>query len=377
MSAAGLYLHVPYCRFHCPFCSFAVTTDRGSEQAWLDALDREIVLRAPEWRVPFDSVYVGGGTPSLLGAEKLGRILRAVRERFDLLDGAEVTIEANPGTLVDGEFAALRALGVNRLSLGIQSFDESVLKLLGRDHSVEESLWAFDRARREGFENIVVDLIWGVPGRSLLSWRREMDRLDTLRPEHVSSYQLTFEPGTPLERRVARGEIAALSDEEAREHFLATRERLASLGLEQYEVSSYAREPRFRSRHNQKYWDGSAYLGLGPSAHSHRDGVRWWNLAQAKPYIRALEEGGDPVAGREELAITARRLERAFLGLRTTHGLDLERYCSEFGDDLASTRKEFIAQCERDGLVRREGAMLRPTAEGLIVADAIANELLR
>ncbi len=371
----GLYVHVPFCRVRCPFCSFAITTELGAVDAWRRAVEREAALRAAEWREPFETVYLGGGTPSLLGAEGIAALLGFLRASFTVEAGAEVTIEANPGDLAPGDFARLVVAGVNRLSLGVQSFSEEDLKFLGREHSVEDSLASFRAARAEGFGNITIDLIYGLPGRTLDDWRAQIDRAVELGPDHVSAYSLTYEPGTPLARRRDRGEVAEPSEDESRDLLLLTAERFAEAGYEQYEVSSFARGERFQSRHNRKYWDGTPYLGLGPSAHSFRSPERWWNIARSRDYIRILDAESDPIAGRETLTLDERRLERLALALRTARGFRLDAFSAEFGADLRRTHGALLDSLIEERLLVLEGEILRPTARGLAVADELALRL--
>jgi len=372
---AGLYLHVPFCRTRCPFCDFAVTTDRGRVREWLEAVAKEMVLRSESWRIAFDTVYLGGGTPSLLEVEMVEWILAEARSRFRIKSGAEVTLEANPGTMGAGDFARLREAGVNRLSLGVQSFHEEDLVFLGRDHSVKDSLESFRNAREEGFGNVSLDLIYGLPHQSPARWEEVVERAAALRPEHISAYQLTYERGTPLTRRKERGEFRDLSEEESRERFLHTRRILEEAGYRHYEVSSYARREDLESRHNRKYWEGAPYLGLGPSAHSYREGVRSWNTPRTSDYVEALGSGRDPVAGSETLSREEAILERIFLGLRTARGLRLDLFREDFGTDLRETHAMVLAELIEKGLGILEANLFRLTARGLAVADGIAARL--
>jgi oxygen-independent coproporphyrinogen-3 oxidase len=371
----GIYIHVPFCRRHCPFCDFAITTDLSGMEGWLSGLEAEMELRAADWDLAFDTLYFGGGTPSLLPVAAVGQLRERVGARFRLEAGAEVTLEANPGTLGPGEFQGLLERGVNRLSLGIQSFDDGDLRFLGRDHSVAESRETFDRARREGFENITVDLIYGLPGRTQDHWAAQIDSAAELGTDHISAYLLTYEPGTPLTRSRDRGEVAEIDEGEAQELFIFTAERLARAGYRQYEVSSFARSAGFRSRHNRKYWEGAPYLGLGPSAHSYRDSRRSWNTPRLKDYLEALARGEDPAAGSEVLGPGERKLERLALALRTTEGLDLGGFQAEFGLDLEARGFAVLGELRREGLLIQEGPLLRPTLRGLALADEIALRL--
>jgi oxygen-independent coproporphyrinogen-3 oxidase len=343
-------------------------------EGWLEALEREIALRRRSFDLPFDTMYLGGGTPSLLPTSLVERVLRLARSSFRISADAEVTLEANPGNLDPEGFRRLLDAGVNRLSLGVQSFDESDLKFLGRDHTVSDSLESFGSARRAGFSNISVDLIYGLPGRTIGSLRAGIERLRDLGPDHVSAYRLTFEPSTPLGRRKDRGEFVEPESGEELDLFLEVRDRLDEAGYSLYEVSSFARSSGFQSRHNRKYWEGAPYLGLGPSAHSYRDGVRSWNAARPETYARALATG-QAFSGSETLSEEERRLERIFLRLRTSSGLSWSGFEKEFGSDLRITHAPMLERLAGEGLLAPSSEALRLTPRGLAVADSIALEL--
>ncbi len=372
---AGLYVHVPFCRRHCPFCDFAITTRMDLQARWQDALNKEVEQQAESWQCRFDTVYFGGGTPSAIGAEELVRILRTLRDRFDVDVDSEITMEVNPGDLDEADCAQLLEAGFNRLSLGVQSLDDVDLLFLGRSHTVRDTEDSFHAARRAGFSNITVDLIYGLPDRDRDHLSSQIDQFARLGPEHVSAYMLTFEDGTPLTRRRDRGEIEEIGEEEARDLFLLTRRGLEKHGFAQYEVSSFARAEVIQSRHNRKYWEGDPYLGLGPSAHSFRDPVRSWNHRRVVDYIEALDEGESPTAAFESLEPGERALERLFLGLRTTRGVDIEAYHREFGVDLERTRPAMLDRLISGGLAVLEENRLVLTPEGLATADAIARDL--
>lgn len=375
MDSPGLYIHVPFCRKRCPFCDFAITTDLSRVTKWEDALIREIALRSDDWPAPFDTVYFGGGTPSLLPAERIEKLLASMRQRLRIAEDAEVTLEANPGTLSQEDYARLVDAGVRRLSLGIQSFDDDDLVLLGRDHDVQESRDAFAFARAAGMDNITVDLIYGLPGRDADHWTDQIRQCVALDPDHVSAYALTYEPGTPLTRQKERGELDAISESLSSDLFDLTVRQLAEHGFDQYEVSSFASGIAFESRHNKKHWCGVPYLGLGPSAHSFRDGRRWWNHRNVSEYADTLARGELPVAEVEDLTVDQRRLEALFLGLRWRAGVDFARFDREFGLDLRTSKSEVIDQLVRDGLAHEDDNCLRLSRSGLARADAIARKL--
>jgi oxygen-independent coproporphyrinogen-3 oxidase len=305
----------------------------------------------------------------------IARVLEGVRRRFPIERGAEVTLEVNPRDFQPADFEKLLAAGANRISLGIQSFDDAALIFLGRDHTVEDSLESFRAARAAGFDHISIDLIYARPGVTREEWAAEIDRAAELGPEHISAYQLTHEPGTAMTRRVERGEIAALAEGEARDLLIFTGERMAAAGYLHYEVSSFPRSLELESRHNRKYWEGAPYLGLGPSAHSYRDPERWWNVPRLPDYLAALAAGGDPVLSREVLDHAKKRLERLFLGLRTAPGVDLGAFRDEFAEDLVAARRATLEEIISGGLATLEDGFLRLTPRGLALADEIAMSL--
>lgn len=367
MTAPGLYVHVPFCRSRCAYCDFCSSTRGGEAERWLDALELEGESAAGQWG-GFDTLYVGGGTPSILTADQLGTLFRILREHFTFTPGAEVTLEANPADL-DLETASLLAsLGVNRVSLGGQSFDRRVLAFLGRRHRAADVPRSVEALRSGGIERLSIDLILSVPGQSVEQWLETLRRAFLLEPDHFSCYQLTIEKGTPLGRRVERGEVAAVDEETARAHFLAGAEFLESQGYQQYEVSNFARGNRQRSRHNMKYWRHVPYLGLGPSAHSFDGESRWWNHDTLDSYLERLETGGSAEAGRERLAPDQLEMERIALGLRLSDGFEQGALTGE--PERAAKLKRFQSM----GLLTLSDGLVKPTRQGLLMADGLARE---
>jgi len=388
---AGLYVHVPFCSAVCPYCDFAVTVGgERSRAGYLEALLAEIALwglepappAAPEeaaippgdgfsWR--FDTVYLGGGTPSALAPEQLDSALAAIRRALPVEPGAHLAMEANPEDVTLESTAAWRRLGVSTLSLGVQSFEPAALALLGRRHGPAEARTAVETAREAGFATVSLDLIFGWPGHTAAAWRRDLEAAVALAPDHLSCYQLEVHPGTPFGRRRERGELTETPERAQAELFALTHELLAAAGYAAYEVSNFAAAPEHRSRHNRKYWDGSPYLGLGPSAHSFDgDRRRWWNERRLGPWRRGLVRGEKPIAGAEILTPAERALEALMLGLRTTAGVDLDALARRTGLDLGASNRDRIARFESAGLVTLDGTRLVPTAAGLAVADALA-----
>jgi len=364
MRSPGLYLHVPFCASKCRYCDFYSETRLGRAGDWLNAVSVEARLRRG-LHDSFGTLYIGGGTPSLLSAGDFERLAGTLFDTFRFDDGFEFTIEANPDDLMRDRLEHYRSLGVNRLSIGAQSFDDGALRLLGRRHDAARAAGSVEAAREAGFENIALDLIYAIPGRTKGSWLDTLERALRFDPEHISCYELTLEGHTPLARMIRDGEVTGAADGTKRDLFLVTHEELTRRGYIHYEVSNYARGPELVSRHNSRYWDHTPYLGLGPSAHSFSSGARWWNVDDIDRYCRMLEAGEAPVEGREKLSKGQMLLERLYFGFRTSNGLPLE-----FFDSLPGGR-ETLAELERTHLVRVEGNRAIPTPLGFLFSDGL------
>ncbi|MFH1595163.1 MAG: radical SAM family heme chaperone HemW, partial [Pseudomonadota bacterium] len=296
----GLYVHVPFCKSKCPYCDFYSVTDQALIPAYVQAMEKEAGLYREAFGA-FDSLYLGGGTPSWLEASQLTTLLALVRRNFDFAEDTEFTLEANPDDITADKLRLFRELGVNRLSLGVQSLDEAELRFLGRRHTAGQARKSLELARAAGFDHVGVDLIYGVPGQKQEAWVGSLEQVLEFRPEHLSCYQLTLAPDTPLGRRAARGEVTHLGEEAERAFFLLTSRFLVERGYLHYEVSNFAREEEHCCRHNRKYWRHEPYLGLGPGAHSFDGGRRWWNFSSVEQYGSSLEAGKAPRAGEETL----------------------------------------------------------------------------
>ena len=373
--AAGLYLHVPFCSAVCPYCDFAVQAGPPAlREAFVPALAREAALWSG-WRASIDTVYLGGGTPSLLSEAQLRRLLDAVRSHLPVLDAARVFLEANPEDVTRDAPAAWRALGVSTLSLGVQSFDERELRFLGRRHDAGRARDALTRCLSAGFDTVSVDLIFGLPGQSADILGASLEAAVALDPDHISCYQLTVHEGTAFGRRRARGRLVEMGEDEQAERYALVHDLLGRAGWRAYEVSNFAREPRHRSRHNTKYWRHAPYLGLGPSAHSFDGARRWWNHRGLAAYRAALGERKRPVAGCEQLSRDDLALETLMFGLRTIEGIDLEDFRRRFGVDLVERNRRVIDAGLGAGHLRIAGSRLMPSVAGLAVADALAARL--
>lgn len=375
----GLYLHVPFCAHACPYCDFSFEVWRGDlARRFLEAFPVELRHRAaePPWReMTFDTVFVGGGTPTCLSGRRLGWLFAQVRERLHIAPHAEITVEANPETVTDATLTALLDAGVTRLSLGIQSFSDASLKRLGRHHSAARAVRAVRQARQAGFRNLNIDLMFAVPDQHIADWDKTLARALDLEPEHLSTYCLTIEEGTPFARLAADGQLALPHESTQLAMYERGIDRLTGHGYRQYEVSNFAR-PGMECRHNLTYWTGGNYLGLGPSAHSHVDGRRFANVRRLGQYLQLIESYGTATDLDEHLSTGQRAGESILLGLRMTEGLDLRAFESRFGLEAYASREAAIATLVASGLLERLDGRLRLTRKGLAVADAVCAELI-
>src|SRR5581483_107597 len=377
MTPFALYVHVPWCRHVCPYCDFnvhAAARVPGAEFAAAVARELAAHASAPPWAGrPVATLYLGGGTPSLLAPDAVASIVDAAR-RTGLVADAEVTLEANPGTVSDASLRGYRAAGVTRLSLGAQSFDARLLRTLGRDHAAADTPAAVAAARAAGFVNVSLDLIYAVPGETVADCEADLDALLALAPPHVSAYALTWEPGTPFAAWRARGRLRAVSEDDEVEMAARIAARLDGAGLARYEISSFAR-PGFESRHNTRYWDGSDYLGLGPGAHSFSaepfPGRRSANERDPARWAAAVAARGTAIAAVGVLTEAQARGEFCFAGLRRIAGVDADAFRRRFGVALA-TAFPAVERLVADGLVEPAGHCLRLTPRGLLFADAVA-----
>lgn len=361
----GLYIHIPFCRTKCPYCDFYSVTSLSLIPAWLEAVQQEVLLYQDTFP-PFDSLYLGGGTPSLLPDGDLATLMDSLRFHFRFAPDPEITLEANPDDLSPARLARLQDLGVNRLSLGVQSFVEPELSFLGRRHTARQTEQALEWVRAAEFDNLGLDLMYALPGQSQAAWTQTLKKALKYRPEHLSCYQLTLEPDTQMCARAAARQITPLTEEEERALFLLTSRFLEERGYIHYEVSNFARGEEYFSRHNRKYWHHVPYLGLGPAAHSFAAGRRWWNHRSLSQYCQALADGRPPVAGSENLTPEQLQLESLYLGFRTREGvaLDALRHHPRWATVLTGLQKP--------GLVRLINGRARATRQGLAVADRLA-----
>lgn len=375
----GIYLHVPFCSVRCGYCDFNTYTltelgaDGASVATFADAAVRELrfageVLGSAG---PVDTVFVGGGTPTMLAPEDLVRMVDGVREVFGLAEGAEVTTEANPDSVTPEGLARLAEGGFTRVSVGMQSAVPHVLRVLDRTHQPANVALAVEAARAAGLHTSV-DLIYGTPGESLDDWRASLDAAVGLEPHHISAYALVVEEGTRLAAQVRRGQVPAPEDDDEAAKYEVADDVLGSAGYEWYEVSNWARTPGARCRHNEGYWDDGNWWGVGPGAHSHVGGVRWWNVKHPNAYAARLASGASPAAGRETLTAEQRHDERVLLGVRLAEGLPVEA--------LQADGRAAVAGLIADGLVDAAAALRRQrvvlTRQGRLLADTVVRRLL-
>ncbi len=368
-------MHVPFCASRCGYCDFNTYTaseldgSGASPDGWLDAVRRELDRAAAMvGERPIDTVFVGGGTPSLLGADRLGVVLGAVRETFGLAPGAEVTTESNPESTSPEFFAGLVEAGFTRVSLGMQSAAPHVLRVLDRRHTPGRAVAAAREARAAGLAHVNLDLIYATPGETDADLAASLDAVLDAGVDHVSAYALIVEDGTALARRVARGELPAPDDDVAAARYEMIDDRLTAAGLGWYEVSNWAATPEAACRHNLGYWLDGDWWGLGPGAHSHLAGARWWNVKHPARYAAALVAGDSPEAGREELTESERHTERVMLRLRLAEGLPL--------DLLDDPGRAALDRAAADGLLEIRGDRAVLTRRGRLLADAVVHALL-
>lgn len=373
MQQPGLYIHVPFCETRCGYCDFYSVTSLSDIPDYIEAALKEISLYGHLFS-HIDTIYIGGGTPSLLSNDSLERIFSRIRKTFTVAADAEITMEVNPADACAEFLAFLRTAGVNRLNVGVQAFDDRILRFLGRRHSRGQALQAMNLARAAGFENVGLDLIYGIPDQSLSGWKTDLYQALDLDPEHLSCYQLNLEGDTPLARRYLEGALALPDENRQADFFMMTSDLLAGAGYLHYEVSNFARGENSKSRHNQKYWSRVPYLGIGPSAHSFCGQRRWWNHRSIKQYVCDLLKDMRPVEGHEELTLSQQRLETCILGMRTERGIPLNSFTVQ--RNLSQRGKRIIVDglLNRGLIVMRDG-FFKPTRRGLAVADRLARIL--
>jgi oxygen-independent coproporphyrinogen-3 oxidase len=375
LAMLGLYVHIPFCSAICNYCNFnRGLFDAGRKAGYVDALIVEIRSQGPASasvaRDQADTIFFGGGTPSLLEPADVGRIVEACRESFDLADDREVTLEANPESVTEERLAAYRAAGVNRLSLGVQSFRADELKRLSRLHGVERARAAYDEARRAGFDNVSLDLMMWLPAQRLDDWLESIDAAIALGPEHLSLYLLEVYANAPLRDEMARAAWSQAPDEDAAAMYLTAMERLDAAGYSQYEISNVARPGR-QSRHNLKYWNDGEWLGFGCGAHSTRDGIRWKNVAATDDYVDYVACGRPVTTDARRLSADERLGDALFTGLRLSAGVDLEVIRRRYGVDVWLRHGADLEPFIEDGCLMRDRDRIWLTRRGMLLANEV------
>lgn len=380
MGLAGVYIHIPFCRSRCSYCDFATDVWRSDEgvERYVIALCREIESFRPiHGKAPFrfgsdlvpaiDTVYFGGGTPSLLSPIQLGSVLTAVRSKFNIEPSAEITMEMNPATVTPDSLAVFRSLGINRASFGVQTFDDRALKLLARGHDANDARETFAMLRDAGFENVSFDLIAGLPGQTLDAWKGNLDEAIAMSPEHLSLYLLEIHEGTPLAEQVRSRRQPQPDPEVAAEMYEVMLDRLFAAGYEQYEISNFSR-PGFESRHNSKYWTLDPVFGFGVSAHSFDGRQRYANERDTAKYVSMVENADSAEVLREDIDLAS---EFAFLGLRMETGVDLTEFATRFGFDLVEKYRAEIERLNADGLVDIDSTKIKLTRKGKLYSNEV------
>ena len=372
----GIYIHVPFCRSKCQYCDFYSITNKDTKMhdGYLDAICahiKEAGPLAPNYRV--DTIYFGGGTPSFYGADGIATILSTIRRNFDVDVNAEITLECNPDSVTDRMLGRLKAEGVNRISLGIQTDDDELLKKLGRPHTYAQAVSAFHRIRKAGYRNISVDLMYGLPGQTLRDWQNTLENVLTLNPEHISCYGLKLEPGTPMyEYR----DYSKLPDDDAQaDMYMAACEILRGRGFKQYEISNFCRKG-LSSRHNMKYWTGGEYLGFGPSASSDFAGKRFTLVRDLQTYIQGIRDGGEVMEDVQEIPLRERAGEYLMLRLRTSGGIAAEEYERRFLLPFAPLEEILLKHENLYYTTRNEEGRWCLTPKGYLISNDIITDLL-
>jgi len=370
---AGIYIHIPFCKQACHYCDFHFSTSLKHKDSMVNALKRELQLRKEELgQEPVATIYFGGGTPSVLSVTELDRLIETIYTHYPVVDAPEITLEANPDDLSEQKIQQLAKTHINRLSIGIQSFFDSDLRLMNRAHNAAEAETCVTMAQQY-FENSSIDLIYGVPGTDTQRWLENIEKALAMQLRHISSYALTVEPNTALQKFIEKGVVANVDDELAQEQFYVLLDRLEAEGYVNYELSNFGK-PGFFSKNNTAYWQGKRYLGIGPSAHSYDGTRRGWNVANNVNYLKAISAGQLPIT-HEKLTKRDRFNEYIMTGLRTIWGVSIEHLLHDFGIDFKNHLLERAERFVEERLLFWDGDTLLATKEGKFLADGIASDL--
>ena len=372
---AGIYIHIPFCKRRCIYCDFFSTTQSEKKSAYVHALCRELEMRKDYLEgEDIETIYLGGGTPSQLLREEMEEIFNHIYKVYPVKENAEITLEANPDDLTPEYVAMLRQLPINRISMGIQTFQEETLKLLHRRHTAVQAIEAFRRCREAGFQNISIDLMYGLPGETLDTWRADLQQAIDLRPEHISAYHLIYEEGTALWKLREQHQVEEADEDLSVSLFSTLIEQLSEAGYQHYEISNFCL-PGLHSRHNSSYWTGKKYLGCGPSAHSFNGVSRQWNVASLESYMKGVEEGELDVEV-EELDLYTRYNDFVLTSIRTAWGMPLSKLRSEFGEELYRYCMRMAKPHLEQGVLEIGEDVLRLTRKGIFVSDGIMSDLM-
>jgi oxygen-independent coproporphyrinogen-3 oxidase len=371
---AGLYIHIPFCKQACHYCDFHFSTQLSNKGSLIKALIKEIEIQKYYLKGEvIKTIYFGGGTPSILSQDEINSILNSIQTNFAIDANAEITLEANPDDLSKGSLLNYKAAGINRLSIGIQSFDDRVLRFLNRAHNCSKATESVELAREVGFSNISIDLIYSIPGQSLEDWLRNIRYALSLSPEHISAYSLTIEEKTVFGNWAKKGKLIAMAEDPSATQFEVLMETLADNGFEQYEISNFCK-PGFVSKHNSSYWNQENYLGVGPSAHSFNGSLRQFNVRNNSFYVKSIEKGEIP-AEVEILTRENKINETILICIRTSQGLELQQLKTQYGYDIPVLFKMKIAQMVAQELITVVNNRLMLTKKGKLVADKVAYDL--
>ncbi|MBE6298699.1 MAG: radical SAM family heme chaperone HemW [Bacteroidales bacterium] len=372
---AGLYIHIPFCKQRCNYCAFYSSTLYNMREEYVAALTKELFLRKDYAHgKAIETIYFGGGTPSTLSIEQLQRICSTIYSAYPVANSPEVTIECNPDDLTPEFLEALRPLPFNRISMGVQSFNDAQLQRLGRRHTAEGARTAVGNARKAGYTNISIDLMFALPGSTPQQWLEDLDSAIALKPQHLSAYNLMYEEGTPLYRALCNGSITELSEEENLEQFRMLIESMKKAGYRHYEISNFAL-PGYESRHNSNYWNDTPYIGCGAAAHSYNGTEREWNIADIKEYIKGIESGNRKFEI-EHLSEEERYNDTILTRLRTAEGLPLEWMRDNFSDKLNSYMLRTIEKEIALGNLQENNRQVSLTEKGIFISDAVIRELI-
>jgi oxygen-independent coproporphyrinogen-3 oxidase len=373
MNPAGIYIHIPFCKSRCSYCDFATGLYQTElAERYVQALISDLeTTRLDDLSRTIDTIYFGGGTPSMLSGEQIERVLEAVHHRFEIDQKAEITIEINPGSATKSRLKAFRSLGINRASFGAQTFNADELARLGRSHDSSDTLRTYEDLRETGFDNISFDLIAGLPGQTMHQWKKNIDRSLELRPEHLSFYLLEVHPNTPLAQHIERGVQPQPDDDLAAEMYAFMLDCACNSGYEHYEISNLCL-PGHESRHNKKYWIGDAYYGFGCSAHSF-DGrsLRWANERDVGVYVEAIEKGRTPIVEETQLSAADLRSEAVFLGMRLMRGISVSEHQRLFGFDIRVRHEQDLNRFFEAGLIELDGDLMRLTRAGALMSNEV------